>query len=147
MISREIKKEIDLACSFYVNDKVIRNGMKSFIIKLLNKQKMESQKITMSGLIQNVINWADEKNILKKENSYKQFTKAAEEFGEVASALCKDKHEELKDGIGDTFVTLIILAKQNGLEPEECLEAAWEEIKNRTGKTVDGVFIKSEDLK
>ena len=47
------------------------------------------------------------------------------------------------DGIGDSFVTLIILAKQLGLEPAECLEAAWNEIKNRTGKTVNGVFVKN----
>jgi NTP pyrophosphatase (non-canonical NTP hydrolase) len=93
-------------------------------------------------LIENVVTWAEEKNILKPENAPKQMLKVMEEVGETAGALAKNKQEELKDGIGDSFVTLIILAKQVGMEPAECLEAAWNEIKNRTGKTVNGVFIK-----
>jgi hypothetical protein len=48
------------------------------------------------------------------------------------------------DGIGDTFVTLIILSYQMGLNPTECLEVAYTEIKNRKGNTVNGVFIKDE---
>ena len=60
----------------------------------------------------------------------------------AASASCNCDREELIDGIGDVFVTLIILAAQNGLKPEDCLQSAWDEIKNRTGKTVNGVFIK-----
>jgi NTP pyrophosphatase (non-canonical NTP hydrolase) len=93
-------------------------------------------------LIENVTGWAEAKNILLPENAPKQMLKVMEEVGETAGALAKNKHEELKDGIGDSFVTLIILSKQMGMEPAECLEAAWEQIKNRTGKTVNGVFIK-----
>ena len=71
--------------------------------------------------------------------------KTVEEVGEVARALAKgNTGNELKDGIGDVTVTLIILAQQNGLEFEDCISAAWNEIKSRTGKTVNGVFIKSE---
>jgi len=86
---------------------------------------------------------AADKNILKKENAHKQLLKVLEEVGETAGALLKSKDEEVKDGIGDSFVTLIILSKQLGLEPAECLEAAWNEIKDRTGKTVGGVFVKN----
>ena len=95
-------------------------------------------------LIDNVVGWAADKNILKPENAAKQMLKVMEEVGETAGALAKNKQEELKDGIGDAFVTLIILAKQVGMEPADCLEAAWNEIKNRTGKTVNGVFIKDQ---
>ena len=49
---------------------------------------------------------------------------------------------ELEDAFGDTLVTLIILAAQNGLQLEDCLEYAYNEIKDRTGKTVGGTFIK-----
>ncbi len=94
-------------------------------------------------LIENVVGWAADKNILKKENAHKQLLKVLEEVGETAGALLKSKDEEVKDGIGDSFVTLIILSKQLGLEPAECLEAAWNEIKDRTGKTVGGVFVKN----
>jgi NTP pyrophosphatase (non-canonical NTP hydrolase) len=94
------------------------------------------------NLIDNVVGWASDKDILKKENATKQMLKVIEEVGETAGALAKNKEDDIKDGIGDSFVTLIILAKQMGFEPSECLEAAWNEIKDRTGKTVNGVFIK-----
>jgi NTP pyrophosphatase (non-canonical NTP hydrolase) len=99
--------------------------------------------MTFDNLIENVTQWADDKNILKKENAPKQLLKVLEEVGETAGALLKNKEAEIKDGIGDSFVTLIILAKQLGLEPADCLEAAWNEIKDRTGKTENGVFIKN----
>ena len=70
--------------------------------------------------------------------------KVTEEIGEVASALAKKDIVNLKDGIGDSIVTLVILAKQNGLNVEDCLESAWGEISNRTGKLIDGVFIKDK---
>ena len=93
-------------------------------------------------LITNVIEWADAKGILVKGNAPKQMLKVLEEVGETSGALLKNNTTELKDGIGDTFVTLIILATQCGFTPTECLEAAWDEIKGRTGKTVNGIFIK-----
>ena len=99
--------------------------------------------MTFDNLIENVSQWAADKDILKKENAPKQLLKVLEEVGETAGALLKSKDEEIKDGIGDSFVTLIILSKQLGLEPAECLEAAWNEIKDRTGKTVNGVFVKN----
>lgn len=96
-------------------------------------------------LIENVKGWAEDKDILKAENAPKQLMKVMEELGETAGAIAKNKATaEIMDGIGDTFVTLIILSYQMGLEPAECLERAWNEIKNRTGKTVNGVFIKNE---
>jgi NTP pyrophosphatase (non-canonical NTP hydrolase) len=99
--------------------------------------------MTFDNLIENVTQWAADKDILKKENAPKQLLKVLEEVGETAGALLKSNDAEIKDGIGDAFVTLIILAKQLGLEPADCLEAAWDEIKNRTGKTVNGVFVKN----
>ena len=95
-------------------------------------------------LSENVLSWAQDKNILSKNNAPKQMIKVMEEVGETAGALLKGNQEELKDGLGDSFVTLIILSKQLGFTPSECLEAAWNEIKDRTGKTVDGVFVKEE---
>ena len=96
-------------------------------------------------LIQNVKEWADAKDILKSENAPKQLMKVMEELGETAGAIAKNKATaEIMDGIGDTFVTLIILSYQLGLEPTDCLDAAYNEIKNRKGNTVNGVFIKDE---
>ena len=96
----------------------------------------------MDKLINNVKIWAKEKNLLKKENSHAQMLKVLEEVGETAGAILKNKNQETIDGIGDSFVTLIILCYQLELEPKDCLEAAWNEIKNRKGKTVNGTFIR-----
>jgi NTP pyrophosphatase (non-canonical NTP hydrolase) len=100
---------------------------------------------TFDELIENVKLWADNKGILKPENTSKQMMKVIEELGETAGAIAKNKKtEEIQDGIGDTFVTVIILAYQLGLNPTECLESAWNEIKDRTGKTQNGIFVKDE---
>lgn len=97
----------------------------------------------MTTTIEKIVKWASDKNLLKKENSFAQMAKITEEVGEVASALLKSDEAKLIDSIGDSTVTLIILAEQNGLDFEACLEAAWEEIKDRKGKTTpEGTFIK-----
>ena len=99
----------------------------------------------MDRLVKLVEEWSRDRDLHEADSS-KQFLKVIEEIGEVADALAKDKPEELKDGIGDTVVTLIILAQQNNLTLEECLETAYNEIADRKGKTVNGVFVKEEDL-
>lgn len=99
----------------------------------------------MDRLVKLVEEWSRDRDLHEADSS-KQFLKVIEEVGEVADALAKDKPDELKDGIGDTVVTLIILAQQNGLTLEECLETAYNEIADRKGKTVNGVFVKEEDL-
>lgn len=99
----------------------------------------------MNELTLLVEQWSKDKG-LDKADSSKQFLKVTEEVGEVAAALARSDMEELKDGIGDTIVTLIILAQQNGLTIEECLNQAYSVISRRTGEMVNGVFVKSEDL-
>ena len=69
------------------------------------------------------------------------------EAGEVAAALSRGQMDALKDGIGDTVVTLIILAQQHDMTLQECLQYAYDEIKGRKGKTINGTFIKEADLK
>lgn len=102
---------------------------------------MENKK-TFDELMDCVGSWAYDKDLLRFANAHKQMCKVIEEVGETSSALLKNNMDDIKDGIGDSFVTLIILAKQVGLDPTECLESAWNEIKNRTGSTINGTFIK-----
>lgn len=101
---------------------------------------------SMNNLIKQVEQWSIDKG-LDKGNSFTQFTKTIEEQGEIAAALCRNDIDELRDGIGDVIVTLVILAQQNNMTLYECLEQAYGEIKNRTGvMSKDGSFIKTEDL-
>jgi NTP pyrophosphatase (non-canonical NTP hydrolase) len=92
---------------------------------------------------QEVIEWARERGLLNKDNARNQLLKTFEEMGEVSRAVLKQDKFALIDGIGDVLVTLIIFAEINDLSLEMCLAQAYDEIKNRTGKTVDGVFIKN----
>ncbi len=99
----------------------------------------------MNELVKLVEQWSKDKG-LDNGNSDRQALKFYEEAGEVAAALSRNKLDDLKDGIGDTVVKLIILAQQHGVTLEECLQVAYTEISGRTGKLVNGTFIKSEDL-
>jgi len=100
----------------------------------------------MNELVELVEQWSKEKG-LDKADSSKQMLKVVEETGEVAAALARNDQDALRDGIGDVAVTLIILALQNDMDLYECLNIAYDEIKGRTGKMVNGVFVKSSDLK
>ena len=89
--------------------------------------------------------WAREKNLDIAEPE-KQMLKVVEEVGEVAAALARNNKNDLRDGIGDVVVTLVILAIQNDMDLYECLNQAYNEIKDRKGKNVNGVFVKESDL-
>ena len=100
---------------------------------------------TLDQLVEQVEAWSVDKN-LHNGNSDRQTLKFYEEAGEIAAALSRGQMDALKDGIGDTVVTLIILAQQQGWTLEECLQYAYDEIKNRKGKTINGTFVKESDL-
>ena len=115
-----------------------------------------------------VLCWADDKDLLYSENADRQFMKFIEEVFEfktefnVWGLYKKLKHDKkieqdfsikehdrwmsMKDEMGDIFVTLIILCEQIGIDPVKCLEMAYEKIKGRKGKTINGTFVKEEDL-
>ena len=99
----------------------------------------------MDELVKLVEEWAKEKRLDKAE-SEKQMLKVIEEVGEVGASLARNNENDLRDGIGDMVVTLIILAMQNNMDLYECLNQAYSEIKNRQGEMVNGVFVKEADL-
>lgn len=88
--------------------------------------------------------WAAHRG-LDKANSDKQLIKLVEEIGELAEAHNKGYRDKQIDSIGDIAVVLTIYALQNGLHLDDCVKEAYNTIKNRTGKTKDGVFIKDGD--
>jgi NTP pyrophosphatase (non-canonical NTP hydrolase) len=90
----------------------------------------------------NVLEWAKERDLLHNDNHTKQFMKLVEEVGELSNAILKDDKAEQIDALGDIQVVLIILAEQLGFDLDTCLESAYNEIKNRKGKTINGSFIK-----
>lgn len=99
----------------------------------------------MNCLTRNVEQWAIDRNI-HTQDPMRQMVKLQEEVGELAKGLRKAEHEEVMDGIGDCVVVLTILAMQCGTSVSDCLEMAYDEIKDRTGKVINGLYVKSEDL-
>lgn len=105
---------------------------------------------TFSELITKVNEWADDRN-LKQADPKIQWMRITEEVGEIRDVLLKptkftEPQAALKDAIGDTLVTIIVLAHQLDLDVTECLGIAYDEIKNRKGRMVNGTFVKEEDL-
>lgn len=100
----------------------------------------------MSEQFDNIRCWAEARNLIAGSTPEKQFIKLVEEIGELANGLAKGRMTEAMDGIGDAVVVLTILAAQLGVEIEDCIEAAWLEIKDRKGRMIDGVFVKEADL-
>lgn len=89
-----------------------------------------------------VLKWAEERGLLKAENAPRQMLKLMEEVGELAGAMAKNKQGDIVDAIGDIQVVLIILSKQLGYDYEQCLIDAYNVIKERKGKLINGVFVK-----
>ena len=99
----------------------------------------------LSELVALIQNWAWDRNLIDGSTPNAQMLKLMEEVGELAGGVCKDKADVIKDSIGDVFVVLTIIAAQMGWSIEECVQAAYAEIKDRKGKMVDGIFVKDEE--
>ena len=115
-------------------------------------------------LQEKVLEWAGSHDLLHEENANKQFMKFIEEVFEFKTEFDFKKEEftvhlidkiikfkpntlnKMKLEMGDIIVTLIILCEQLDIDPTECLEMAYKKIKDRQGKTINGMFYKAEDL-
>lgn len=94
-----------------------------------------------------VIAWANERGIFDQSSPAKQHSKTLEEVQELTDALAADDRPEIKDAIGDIAVTLILQAHMQGWTLGECLESAYQTIKNRKGVMKGGLFVKDGDEK
>jgi len=92
-----------------------------------------------------VITWAHQKGILDNGTPRAQAGKTVEEVQELIAAIDTNNKAEIEDALGDILVTIIIQAEMQGLELVKCLESAYNVIAKRTGKMVDGQFVKDAD--
>jgi NTP pyrophosphatase (non-canonical NTP hydrolase) len=103
--------------------------------------------MTLEQLEENTINWATERQFFCPTNGTtpeKQFLKLAEEAGEIAGNLARGIC--VKDDIGDCLVVLTNLARLTGTNLTECFQIAYNDIKERKGEMINGVFVKESDL-
>lgn len=98
-------------------------------------------------LQEKVIQWGYDKEILTKGTPLRQADKTIEEAQEIKDAIEAGDIEEIKDGLGDTLVTLILQAKMQNVSLVDCLEQAYNVIAKREGEMINGLFVKEEPTK
>jgi NTP pyrophosphatase (non-canonical NTP hydrolase) len=97
-----------------------------------------------SERFQKIRDWAGERGLYTKGDTKTQFCKLMEEAGELGRAVLKDDKEEFVDAIGDMVVVLTNMAHLGGTTIEKCIDTAYKVISKRTGKMVNGTFVKDE---
>ncbi|APC46061.1 MazG-like pyrophosphatase [Vibrio phage vB_VspP_pVa5] len=127
-------------------------------------------------VIENITRWHEDRNLIDGTTDWNQTKKLLEEFIEVVAAQMPEKeavsiaakvqdmvsdlydsgrikpvkaeHAQaaLKDGLGDMGVVAINMAERNGWGYAHCLNTSYQEIKDRRGKMIDGMYVKEEDL-
>ncbi|MFN7323045.1 MAG: MazG-like family protein [bacterium] len=102
----------------------------------------------MDETLRKIRGWAHARNLVIGSTQDKQMLKLTEEVGELAAAIARNDKRKVLDSAGDVVVVLAILIEQlqDNVTLEDCVDMAYDEIKDRKGKMVDGVFIKEADL-
>ena len=117
-------------------------GLPDGLVQHINK----TQSMTFEELHEAIIQWAENRNMISPKNTSRQYMKVSEELGEIAEGINKNDKEKIEDSLGDILVTLIILAQDLNFDLLDCLNSAYNVIKDRKGKTINGVFVKESDL-
>jgi NTP pyrophosphatase (non-canonical NTP hydrolase) len=87
--------------------------------------------------------WHRDRNLIDGATDKDQLAKLIQEMGELSDNICKGK--DVADDIGDMIVVLINIAERNNLSLTECVSHAYNDIKDRKGKMIDGIFVKEGD--
>ena len=128
----------------YIYNKAFAEYFKA--VRDLKNNSMQAPDYTKSQMMFNKIRtWAETRGLYEKGDPMVQYVKLQEEAGELAKALLKDDQPEVIDAIGDMVVVLTNLAHQRGVYIEECIQTAYDVINKRTGKMINGTFVKDED--
>tara|TARA_R110002153_G_scaffold27498_9_gene85410 strand:+ start:732 stop:1034 length:303 start_codon:yes stop_codon:yes gene_type:complete len=96
--------------------------------------------LQLDELVGRISQWHYDRNLIHGATDKDQVCKLIQEVGELSDNVCKN--QDVADDIGDIMVILINIAERNGLSLRHCVEVAYNDIKHRKGKLVDGIFIK-----
>lgn len=93
-----------------------------------------------------IIQWAEARKIIPNSTPDVQLLKAISEMGELADATIKNDQEAIVDAVGDVMVCLINYCALQNINLVDCMEVAYDQIKNRKGTLLpNGVFKKTPD--
>ena len=97
----------------------------------------------MEELTKLIIQWHHDRNLINGSSNKDQVLKLIQELGELSDSVCKGN--DVKDDLGDMMVVMLNIMEREGVSMEECLLTAYNDIKDRKGKMVDGIFVKEGD--
>ena len=114
-------------------------------VDVSDEKPIEQTEAETEDITELIKKWAVDRNVVSGDPKA-QMVKLLEEAGELAEGINKNKQDLIIDSIGDVYVVLVILCMQLDLDINDCIKTAYEEIKDRKGKLVNGLFVKEEDL-
>ena len=94
------------------------------------------------GTVNKIKQWHIDRNLIDGSTQKDQVMKLIQEVGELSDSGCKQ--QDIRDDVGDIMVILINIVERAGISLDECLDVAYDDIKDRKGKMVDGIFVKDE---
>ena len=100
--------------------------------------------VGLQNQVNAIANWHHDRGLIDGATDQAQFVKLIEEAGELAGNIARGR--DIRDDLGDMMVVVINIMERNELTMSECLAVAWDDIKDRKGRMVDGFFVKEADL-
>jgi hypothetical protein len=97
----------------------------------------------LASLTERVIQWHRDRNLIGGSSDKDQVLKLLQELGELSDSVCKNN--DIKDDIGDMLVVMLNICERNNVSLFDCLKVAYNDIKDRRGRMVDGIFVKEDD--
>jgi len=102
--------------------------------------------MAINDLTDKIIQWHTDRKITINGTSEAQLLKLMEEFGELTAAVVREDKHLIVDSLGDMYVVMVAIAELEGTTMEQCIEFAYDEIKDRRGHLNEyGIFIKDEE--
>jgi len=122
-----------------------KDAYQAYLDTLTTRSNGSLKYMQTDNRFQLIRDWAGERGLYTKGDKKTQFCKLMEEAGELGRAVLKDDQPEFIDAIGDMVVVLTNMAHLGGTTIEECIDAAYKVISKRTGRMINGTFVKDED--
>jgi len=148
----ELDQDYNIEISNEVKEYILKNNFKSahnderyiYTQSLKNFWDVINKPANNIEIFDNIRRWAKERNLYEQGNPHTKYVKLMEESGELAEAILKQDYGEIQDAIGDMIIVLTNLAHLQSLKIEDCIYSAYDEIKNRKGKMINGTFVKNK---
>ena len=124
---------------------IIADNFSKYVSQVADRQvKQNGHAWVETDRFQLIRDWAYDRGLYNEGDTKTQYCKLMEEAGELGRAILKKDNEEFVDAIGDMVVVLTNLAHLGGVSIEHCIDSAYKEIKGRSGKMINGTFVKND---